>query len=325
MLSNSTWTGGNRLGKRTISNREFYVIETADDLRSFCEIVNAGAASANGMLVADIDLNPMLNPKDKADRSRCKGWTPIGTYSLMYNGIFKGGGYTVSGVFIETKNTAGYLGLFGAIGKSAEIRGVTVDGRISPTKNFDLNSGGTLFVGGVAGSSEGLIDECVNMCDIIGKTCVGGVCGNNSGIISNCINKGTVAGRVCTGGVCGRSDGDLVSKCINKPAVIGEKNTGGICGFNRGTLRNCVNEGFITGREKTGAVSGRLCKGAVVEGCTDMSDFGSEFGYIHKEAKVLSNIDQPTQSDQSPDPRADKVRWRCCENVFCWQYKILRY
>lgn len=76
---------------------------------------------------------------------------------------------------------------------------------------------------------------------------------------------------------------------------------------------------------KTGAVSGRLCKGAVVEGCTDMSDFGSEFGYIHKEAKVLSNIDQPTQSDQSPDPRADKVRWRCCENVFCWQYKILRY
>lgn len=155
--------------KRTISNREFYVIETADDLRSFCEIVNAGAASANGMLVADIDLNPMLNPKDKADRSRCKGWTPIGTYSLMYNGIFKGGGYTVSGVFIETKNTAGYLGLFGAIGKSAEIRGVTVDGRISPTKNFDLNSGGTLFVGGVAGSSEGLIDECVNMCDIIGK------------------------------------------------------------------------------------------------------------------------------------------------------------
>ena len=91
---------------------DIYVIATADDLLNFATMVNSGSASIEGILAADIDMSG-------------ETWTPIGTFSNPFKGIFNGNGYTVSNLTMADNDNYDQAGLIG-YAKNATIKNVTV-------------------------------------------------------------------------------------------------------------------------------------------------------------------------------------------------------
>ena len=91
---------------------DIYVIATADDLLDFATMVNSGSTSIKGILATDIDMSGKI-------------WTPIGTYSVPFQGIFDGNGYTVSNLTMANNNTYDQAGLIG-YALNATIRNVIV-------------------------------------------------------------------------------------------------------------------------------------------------------------------------------------------------------
>ena len=89
---------------------DIYVIATADDLLDFATMVNSGSTSIKGILATDIDMSGKI-------------WTPIGTSSQPFQGIFDGNGYTVSNLTMADNASYDYAGLFG-YAKNATIQNV---------------------------------------------------------------------------------------------------------------------------------------------------------------------------------------------------------
>ena len=89
---------------------DIYVIATADDLLDFATMVNSGSTSIKGILATDIDMSGKI-------------WTPIGTYSVPFQGIFDGNGYIVSNLTMADNASYDYAGLIG-YAKNATIRNV---------------------------------------------------------------------------------------------------------------------------------------------------------------------------------------------------------
>ena len=146
------------------------------------------------------------------------------------------------------------------------------------------------YMGGIAGSGDGVILDCVNRgtLQFSGDTVdsVGGIVGFiGDGIVANCENAGTlqcsvtgestVAARV--GGIVGNlflsnvgsedymSRGVTVESCKNTGSVSGQMYTGGIVGSASNdhndwclTVLNCENSGVVNGVDYTGGIIGRL-------------------------------------------------------------------
>lgn len=279
---------------KIIGHERFYVITTANELRTFCRMANEDKNTVrryNGLLSANIDFNPGLNPKSETDRARCRSWTPIGNEDRTYKGTFDGNGYTISGLFIDEEDK-NYLGLFGYIENDTTIRGVTVDGYIR----------GGWYIGGVVGNSLSRIKDCVNKTEVIGRDNVGGICGSCCGILSGCTNKGNIAGDKLVGGVCGNIvRGDLTS-CINEGTVVGNIQIGGVCGVMRGTLLGCANKGIVKGDCWSGGIVG--CNSGEVSDC---SNEGSVTGHEYTGGISGSAIGTISDCQNKGIIRGDKV------------------
>lgn len=74
-------------------------------------------------------------------------------------------------------------------------------------------------MGGIAGSSTGVIKDCVNMGTVgyahTGYN-VGGIAGSQSGVIIECTNKGTVYGRKDVGGIVGQAEPYVESEYLSE-------------------------------------------------------------------------------------------------------------
>ena len=253
-----------------------YRISTADELAWLAQEVNAGrGASYNAVLCNDIDL------KDK-------GWTPIGkNYSYVYKGTFDGGGYTISGLKIDS--TDQYQALFGYV-KGGTIKNLTVAGSVTSSKqytagivaygnpvtvtnctnNVSVTATAKGYAAGVvaSASTNSEVMDCINNGTIIGcGDYVGGIVGAGSGIktISNCFNRGSVTNNgtpggyaYCTGGIAGGVSGSpTVTRCGNTGDVTSTiKRTGGVVGGAAGTISACFNTGTVTGIYSVGGVAG---------------------------------------------------------------------
>ena len=254
-----------------------YLISTADELAWLAQEVNAGrGASYNAVLGNDIDL------KDKE-------WTPIGkNSSYAYKDTFDGGGYTISGLKIDS--TAQYQALFGYV-KGGTIKNLTVVGSVtssnkytagivaygspvtvkSCTNKVSVTATEKGYAAGVvaSASTNSEVMGCTNIGAIIGcGDFVGGIVGAGSGIktISNCFNHGSVTNNgkpsgyaYCTGGIAGNvsSSSSTVIRCGNTGAVTSTiKRTGGVVGGAAGTISACFNTGTVTGIYGVGGVAG---------------------------------------------------------------------
>ena len=244
-------------------------ISNVEELFLFAEFVNAGN-TLNGRLTADIVVNENLLGTDDANvkddgtfdmeayksahaNAEPRAWTPIGTASTPYRGIFdgkdgEGNVHTISGLYFIDENARG-VGLFGYIGgKHAKIQNVGV---------VDSYIRGRFEVGGVVGGNGGTVRSVYNTGAVSGEENVGGVVGHNArgGTISNVYNTGAVVGNESVGGVVGFKDG-TVSNVYNTGTVSGEDYVGGVVGASFGLVSNVYNTGAVSGEWWVGGVVG---------------------------------------------------------------------
>ena len=226
----------------TIESNGSYTVYTADGLLNVAELVNGGKTDINITLDKNIDLTG-------------KDWTPIGTdYDNSYTGTFDGGGHTITGLTITTKDQ--FVGLFGYLNRAGTVKNVVMEG-IQITSNHMFGN-----TGGVAGFSWGTIENCSVSGSVSGTKCVGGVVGaQKAGSITGCSSSATVKGTVDVGGVAGEKWGSMTA-CYATGNVTLEidspKNLsgGGLVGFNGGSsVLACYATGNVT---STGSSTGNV-------------------------------------------------------------------
>ena len=228
----------------TIESNGSYTVTSADGLMNVAELVNGGKTDINITLDKDIDLTG-------------KEWTPIGTgYSNKYTGTFDGGGHTIKGLTVTTNDQ--FVGLFGSIGYAGTVKNVMMED-VQITSN--RSSG---FAGGVAGYSDGTIENCSVSGSVSGTVYVGGVVGVQiGGSITGCSSSATVKGTVDVGGVAGQTNSSAtLTACYATGNVIIEmapkKNIAGgsLVGMNAGSsLLACYATGNVT---STGSSTGYM-------------------------------------------------------------------
>ena len=235
----------------TIEGNGSYTVTSADGLINVAELVNGGKTDINITLDKDIDLTG-------------KGWTPIGTnYENRYKGTFDGGGHTITGLTITTKDQ--FVGLFGYLDRAGTVKNVVME-NIQITSNHVLMSGNT---GGVVGYSWGTIENCSVSGSVSGTNCVGGVVGSQkAGSIIGCSSSAIVKGTRYVGGVAGEKQGTMtacyatgdVTLKIDSPQNL---YVGGLVGFSGNArvlacyaIGNVNSEGRNTGNVHIGGLFG---------------------------------------------------------------------
>ena len=256
----------------TLNSDGYYEIDNAGKLYWFAGLVNGtldGAmqnASANAVLTADIDLNigATIN-KDGTYESPdvLRKWTPIGSSTTPYAGVFRGVQHRISHVYINS--TDDYQGLFGYV--TGTVTGCTV--KESYVKGKD-------YVGGVIGylKSTGEILFCENLSPVNGEMYVGGVIGyaHSASLINECANDGNVVGTENVGGVIGYASYavETIVNCENSGFISGEECVGGVIGWGDGTIQGCTNSGIISGTSYVGGVAGSVVNGTKILNCSSM-------------------------------------------------------
>ena len=225
------------------SNTKTYTVYNADGLLAWNEAAQKDR-SINCTLTADINLTG-------------KDWTPIGTdYDNSYKGTFDGGGHTITGLTFTTNDQ--YAGLFGCLGEAGTVKNVVMED-VQITCNHRLG-----YAGGVAGFSDGTIENCSVSGSVSGTICAGGVVGAQwEGSITGCSSSATVKGLAYVGGVAGQTNSSAtLTACYATGNVIIEmdpkKNIAGgsLVGMNAGSsLLACYATGNVT---STGSSTGNV-------------------------------------------------------------------
>ena len=208
-----------------------YLIGNASQLLWFASKVNSGETGISGKLTANIDLTSV------------ESWTPIGSLKQPFTGSFDGDGHSITGMSITFDSDdksigAPYLGLFGYVkgtaDKKAEIKNLTLTGKLNITENY-RNS--YAYSGGLVGAAEYVsFTDVTTDVTVTAKqgtapypwSYVGGFAGTvKNADFLRCVNNGSVT-----------SDGDYVSGFVPKSETT--------------TYTACANNGAITARTKVG-------------------------------------------------------------------------
>ena len=198
------------------SNTKTITIYSGEGLKVAADVVNSGDNDINIILDNDIDLSDI-------------DWTPIGTESRPYTGTFDGGTYTITGLTVN--QTRENVGLIGCIGSNGTVKNVKLE-------NVNITGDG-YFVGGVAGTNYGTIENCsVDGTLTNNRHYLGGVVGNNYGSIIGCSSSGTITGTSPNvGGIGGQSVGGTIMACYSVANIKGWSSSGGVLGqTNRETV-----------------------------------------------------------------------------------------
>ena len=211
-------------------------IGTAAELRTLATEVKSGTTHSGDTinLTADIDLGGSSNP-----------WTPIGTSSYPFAGIFDGNGHTISNLYVDQASS--YIGLFGKIASSSTISDLSVNGSVS----------GNEYTGGIIGYSLGTITNVTSYINVTAKSRnynnAGGIAGYNQGTITNCTNMGAITSGSSVGGIVGYNTAGTIENCTNTGSITSTSTSnqggraGGIVGYKTdGTIINCFNIGDVT-------------------------------------------------------------------------------
>ncbi|MCL2103735.1 MAG: leucine-rich repeat protein, partial [Kiritimatiellaeota bacterium] len=223
------------------------------DLASFATAVNAGMLFYNEVsLAADLDELSDGYGEVAGGFHATDGWTPIGTAANAFMGTFDGGGFSISGLWID-RPTEDNVGLFGATGAGAKIQNLGVNTAVGGI--IGSNNVGAL-VGRLAGATT--ITNCYAVGTVEGNTNLGGLVGlgGGSSTIRASFFKGTVTGvgddNNNVGGFIGNGTGTSVEQCFAlaavsaKPVVNGR--VGGFVGSTQGAspTRDCYSAGSVT-------------------------------------------------------------------------------
>lgn len=221
-----------------------YIITTAQQLAGLAKLVNEG----NGFAGKTVKLGTSINLGGIA-------WTPIGDIELGFAGIFDGGGYEISGVYVNNRDGEDQ-GLFGGIEVTGEIRKLGV---------IDSDVRGYSYVGGLTGYNNGTIRDSYFIGNVSGDEEVGGLIGQNYlGTVSNSYSAAIVDGKLYVGGLVGRHGLGNINNSYSSGVVMGRDESGysgktgefigGFVGNNDddGIIMNCYSTGTVTGEKIVG-------------------------------------------------------------------------
>jgi hypothetical protein len=193
----------------------------------------------NFILMEDIDFND-INPNIVAS---------IGTPAFPYSGIFDGNNNTISN-FKCNNDLENYIGMFGAIGPNSIVKNISI-------LNADIK--GYQNTGILAGSNQGVIQNCFVSGSVNGYSVIGGLAGLNTdnAIISFCSSDVDVNGTSTIGGLVGRN---YISKITMSDSFAIVKasgeSAGGLAGSNLGDIERCYSHGWVTCVWGTGGLVG---------------------------------------------------------------------
>lgn len=267
-------------------SRASFTITTPEQLAGLAELVNGGEDFSGKTIILGSDLD--LGGLD---------WTPIGTHIiydtpnstndrdvfLPFQGVFDGGGHTISGLYINTnpvdvplngmpQNVEIYIsvGLFAYVGGRGTVENLSVSGMVSCARSEEGDRAlwNLDYAGGVVGYNGGTVRSCSNSADVYGGGAAGGVVGYSaafSGMIERCSNTGSISARSVSdcyaGGIVGfysYNEENGIADCFNSGSVRAEewsketahiancaKAAGGIAGGCNALIRNCYNSGSV--------------------------------------------------------------------------------
>ena len=275
------------------SSSSTVTIRNASEMAELAAIVNgtSDVYSKDSMegktvtLAADIDLSGYAD------------WTPVGTSSAPFAGVFDGNGKSITGLTI-TDITGGNHGLFGYV--TGTVKNFSVSGTIGSADAY--LTAGSDNIGGAVGYNDGTVSGVTGNVSIFVKTtsiyAIGGIVGQNgpAGTIENCLNTADIYGSKCVGGICGRSYHNI-SACHNTGNISGNSGSGkdgigGILGMSGD--KNMTYTTLVTGCKNEGSVSNNNAKwfGGIV-GMTDGTatvTYNLNLGTIVKGANTYNPI-----------------------------------
>ncbi|MDD5803449.1 hypothetical protein ACTQWG_15220 [Blautia sp. HCP3S3_H10_1] len=197
-----------------------------------------------------------------------------------------------------------FNGTVTAAGKESQVTLGGIAGYYMSSEGYDYSFNEELDYGSF------VIQACVNKGTISLEDAasinshVGGIVGSGDGNIINCVNEGTVegsdedkSGSANAGGIIGYLSGNNISSCTNKGSVTCQGgNAGGIAGVAhvmdsrfQVEISDCVNEGMVSapGYYYAGIVGDTYVNGKdgvlTISGCTNQQDFteGEGAGIVH--------------------------------------------
>ncbi len=245
-------------------------INSLEDFLLFRDRVNDGEyLYAN--LCADIDLSSVCGPS-------VGSWTPVGIKDgatiRYFSGGFNGNGHTISGLYINSESSD-ITGLFANCGGGSSISNLTVEGEITAAA-----------AGGIAGTSNGKIENCVSRVNVNCSKLAAGICAYNYvGTIVGCKNYGAVESESGAAGILGEGY-SAVSRCVNYAKVTGAARAGGIAAYitkktDTNVMRDNVNLGLVGGNGSVGGLFG-IC-------CADIEN-SYNFAQVQAEGKNVGGI-----------------------------------
>lgn len=215
--------------------------------------------------------------------------------SVAFQGVIDGRGFTIDNIAVDdTTSASQYNGLIRALG---------ADGCV---KNIIIGSGSNIkariYVGAIAGSTAGLIENCVNHASVGSYlNYAGGIAGfvNAGGRFVKCENTGTITAETgIAGGIAGGSNaeiGGLIDSCTNRGSVSGSRIAGGLIGSSRVSIANSVNYGTVdvTSEGYGGGIVGYHTYDIPITGCenhgkvtTVKAQAGGIVGYLFSGAAI---------------------------------------
>lgn len=215
-----------------------YLIGTLDELKWFRDNVNSGNNYSGKyvQLTASIDLNN-------------EQWTPIGTETNPFKGIFDGNSQTVTNLIVKGSENQGFFGYV----TETTIKNLKI-------QNIDVT--GTNCVGGIAGCgyASTYIDNChvSGSIKIYGLTNIGGI-------------TGKYYARVTNSSVVGDDPSTSYVKGVYQEADLEGDNVGGIMGHageNNTHSGNIVKNITVSGTRKIGGLIGTTDRQTDLSNCT---------------------------------------------------------
>jgi len=241
-----------------------YKINTEADLASLAYYINnidnpnafyPGAASRESYLTARYEITAPLDLESVQ-------WISIGTSKYPFNGVFNGGGHTISGLNICGNTNDIFSGLFGYTGDNCVIYDVRIGAGIVESK--------AEYTGAIVGRLNGSISGCSSELNIIGNN-VGGLVGqvvNNNGgdKITSCFTTSDLQGVVVGGIVASFATpkntelnmhvSGCISACYSTGALTGEIVGGIVAKANAINIANCITLSTIQGISENSKIAG---------------------------------------------------------------------
>ena len=200
-------------------------------------------------LMKDLDFNADASYRTTSNKvtwTTASGWSPIGSDSNRFSGVFEGNGYTIANLYIDRNSND--IGLFAVTADPAQIQNI---------KLLNAAIQGAIDVGSLVGSNFGLIiNSDVTTATIVGNSQIGGLVGRNMDLIINSYAmSATVEGHSDIGGLVGANRGDIISS-FAYTNVIGFSNVGGLVGDNTSNITNTYTAGTISSTQTVSHAGG---------------------------------------------------------------------